>query len=157
MEKKDPKLCGYQSRVFDPKQLVYSLHRIAKNLQVVLNSSLGEQPLIIGEQQPRLGGGVRRVNQTGRMGVAQCRFKILPLVVEYPLNSFLEEILLGADFRTQREQGATQHAAALRLNLRLYLIAIIAILPNPFQRGNRRRKERVELGAPAGPFLADGG
>ena len=48
-----------------------TLESIAKDFEIVLNSSFGEQPLVIREQQPCLRGGIRRVNQSGGMGIAQ--------------------------------------------------------------------------------------
>jgi len=76
---------------------------MAQDFQVILDPGLGEQPLELSEEHLGLVGGVRRVDQTGGVRVADDRFEIFALLIQNLPDQLLELILLRADFRSQAE------------------------------------------------------
>src|SRR2546426_285722 len=95
------------------------------------------------------------MNQSGGVGIADGRFEVLSFIVQDLLNLLLQAILLRADFRAQGEQRATEHTAALGLDLSLKPITIITILPDALKWWNGWRKQRVKLHALPLPLRID--
>src|SRR5437870_2817268 len=89
------------------------------------------------------------------MRIANRRLQILAFVLENFLNLFLQSVLLCADFRTQSKERTSEHTAAFGLDFLLKTAAVFAVSPKPFQRRNRRRKERVQFCSLALPLLID--
>ena len=93
-----------------------------------MNARLGLEALIIGEQNARFRGGIGRIGQTGRMGVANGGFQIAALVFQDFLDLLLEPMVFRrADFSADGEQRTPQDTAVFFANFNLKTIAKITV------------------------------
>ena len=71
---------------------------ITKQFDVVLNSRLGERPVIAGKERPRLRFGVRRHNQPLRVRVPNRGLEILYLSIPDAVDGSAHALVLRAHF-----------------------------------------------------------
>src|SRR2546430_2422350 len=119
------------------QQFVCAPNSVAEDFQFVMNPRLGKQPLIVCEKRSCFGGRVGSVDHSGSVGIANGRFKILALLIEDFLDSLLQTVFLGADFRAQRKQRTAEDASALAPDLSLNTVRVIAISAEALERRNR--------------------
>ena len=109
-----------------------------EHIQVIPNARLG-QAFVKSKQEPRFRRGIRRLDQTGRMSVANRALEILPFVIENFLDFFLQSpsrVLTSAP----SAKGAAKHATEAFLGL--FLLAN-HIVRQPGQPPTAEQAEKI--------------
>jgi hypothetical protein len=138
--------------IFYPQNIPGHQLEIADQLDVVLNSGLGERPVIAGKERPRLGFGIRRHNQPLRMRVPYSGLEIFYLPIPDALNGSSHALVLRAHFTPDAQERATQDGTAFLLKFREAIVNKIKVVIEPLKRLNRWRKKSIHVRLVLVPF-----
>src|SRR6266478_6316916 len=125
---------------------------IADQLDVVLNSRLGERPVIAGKECPRFGFGIWRHNQSLRMRVPDSGLEILYLPSPDAVDGSPHDLVLCAHFTPDAQERAAQDGAARFLKFGQTVVHIIKVVIEPFERWNCWRKKSIHVRLVLVPF-----
>src|SRR6266478_8337595 len=118
---------------------------IADQLDVVLNSRLGERPVIAGKERPRLGFGIWRHNQSLRMRVPNSGLEILYLPSPDAVDGSSHALVVCAHFAPDAQERATQDGTALLLELGQTVVHIIKVVIEALERWNCWREKSIHV------------
>src|SRR5262249_35933376 len=102
-------------------------------LHVVLDSSLNETALKIGNQHLGFGFGVGCRDQTFGIGITNRRLKIALVTIENLPDLFANRTILRPDLASQGAIGAAKHRPAISMRLRLAVTNVLKIAAQAVQ------------------------
>src|SRR4029077_12021423 len=107
------------------------LLKITEQFDVVLNSRLGERPVIAGKERPRLCLGIRRHNQALRVRIPNSGLEILYLPIPDAVDGSAHALVLCAHFTPYAKERASEDRAALFSQFGQTVMHIIEVAVEP--------------------------